>query len=101
MGMRAGVNMPGKERKATVEWFDARKGYGFIQCAETSESIFVHQTAIQMDNFRKLHEGQECTFELGSDDSDRPKAMNVVPGDIPPRRSRNARRKDSKKEDAE
>ena len=50
--------------QGTVKWFDDRKGYGFITPADGAKDIFVHHTAIQMDGFRTLAEGQEVEFEV-------------------------------------
>ena len=41
-----------------VKWFNAEKGYGFIE-QENGEDVFVHFTAIQGDGFRTLEEGQK------------------------------------------
>ncbi|MFE4197982.1 cold-shock protein [Paenarthrobacter sp. NPDC056912] len=49
----------------TVKWFNAEKGYGFITVDETGNDVFVHWSAIQMDGFRALEEGQRVEFELG------------------------------------
>lgn len=49
----------------TVKWFNAEKGYGFITIDETGDDVFVHWSAIQMDGFRALEEGQRVEFELG------------------------------------
>jgi cold shock protein len=49
----------------TVKWFNAEKGYGFITVDESGDDIFVHWSAIQMDGFRALEEGQRVDFELG------------------------------------
>ncbi len=49
--------------KGTVKWFDPKKGYGFIT-KEDGEDIFVHWTAIQMDGFKTLQEGQAVEFDV-------------------------------------
>lgn len=52
------------ERKdGVVKWFNVVKGYGFIGQPE-GEDVFVHFSAIQMNGFRKLKEGQKVEFEL-------------------------------------
>ena len=47
----------------TVKWFNAAKGYGFIQ-RENGEDVFVHFSAIQMDGYKTLNEGQLVEFEV-------------------------------------
>ncbi len=47
----------------TVKWFNDAKGYGFIS-QEGGEDVFVHHTAIQMDGFRTLKEGEQVEFEV-------------------------------------
>jgi CspA family cold shock protein len=49
--------------KGTVKWFNDTKGYGFIE-QEQGEDVFVHFSAIQMDGFKTLAEGQPVEFEL-------------------------------------
>jgi cold shock protein len=51
------------KEKGTVKWFNAAKGYGFIQ-RHTGEDVFVHYSAIQMSGYRTLDEGAEVEFEL-------------------------------------
>jgi cold shock protein len=50
----------------TVKWFNASKGYGFIE-RQGGPDVFVHFSAIQSDGYRTLHEGQvvEFTIEQG------------------------------------
>jgi len=50
-------------QRGVVKWFNDAKGYGFIQ-QEVGPDIFVHHTAIQMDGFRTLKQGQQVQFEL-------------------------------------
>jgi cold shock protein len=47
----------------TVKWFNDAKGFGFIS-QEGGEDVFVHHTAIQMDGFRTLKEGERVQFEV-------------------------------------
>lgn len=49
--------------KGTVKWFNESKGFGFIARA-AGEDVFVHQSAIQMDGFRTLQEGQAVQFDV-------------------------------------
>jgi CspA family cold shock protein len=47
----------------TVKWFNASKGYGFIE-RQGGPDVFVHFTAIQSDGFRTLQEGQRVEFSI-------------------------------------
>ena len=48
----------------TVKWFNDAKGYGFITPDGGSEDLFAHFSAIQMDGFKSLKEGQKVSFEV-------------------------------------
>ncbi len=47
----------------TVKWFNSEKGYGFISQSEGAD-VFVHFSAIQMNGYRSLEEGQQVEFEI-------------------------------------
>ena len=47
----------------TVKWFSNEKGYGFIE-REEGEDVFVHFSAINMDGYKSLTEGQHVSFEV-------------------------------------
>ena len=49
--------------KGIVKWFNAAKGYGFIQ-RSNGDDVFVHFSAIQMNGYRTLEEGAEVEFEV-------------------------------------
>ena len=51
------------KEKGIVKWFNAAKGFGFIQ-RSGGEDVFVHHTAIQMNGYRALDEGSEVEFEV-------------------------------------
>ena len=51
------------KEKGTVKWFNAAKGYGFIQ-RENGEDVFVHFSAIQTEGYRSLDEGSRVEFEV-------------------------------------
>ncbi|MBT0993135.1 cold-shock protein [Cellulomonas sp. DKR-3] len=51
--------------QGTVKWFNAEKGYGFITPDAGGADLFVHFSAIQVDGYRTLEEGQAVEFELG------------------------------------
>jgi CspA family cold shock protein len=48
----------------TVKWFNDAKGYGFITPDEGGEDLFAHFSAIQMNGFKTLKEGQKVSFEI-------------------------------------
>ena len=49
--------------QGTVKWFNASKGYGFIQ-RQSGEDVFVHFSAIQAEGYKTLNEGQAVEFEV-------------------------------------
>ena len=49
--------------EGTVKWFSNEKGFGFIE-REGGDDVFVHHSAIQMDGYRSLTEGQRVQFEV-------------------------------------
>jgi len=51
--------------KGTVKWFNAAKGFGFIQ-RESGEDVFVHFSAIQSNGYKSLDEGARVEFEVTS-----------------------------------
>ena len=62
--------------EGTVKWFSNRKGYGFIAKDEGGD-LFVHHSAINMEGYRTLNEGERVSFEI--EDGDRgPAAKNVM-----------------------
>ena len=63
-----------------VKWFNDAKGYGFITPDEKGEDLFAHFSAIKMDGFKSLKEGQRVTFDV----VDGPKgkqAANIMPAE--------------------
>ena len=50
----------------TVKWFNAQKGYGFIQPDDGSKDVFVHISAVQRANLSTLNEGQKIRYEIQS-----------------------------------
>ncbi|NCA89666.1 MAG: cold shock domain-containing protein CspD [Gammaproteobacteria bacterium] len=48
-----------------VKWFNNAKGYGFVRSDGNEEDVFVHFSAIDMDGYRTLKEGQKVQFEIG------------------------------------
>ncbi len=48
----------------TVKWFNAQKGYGFIQPDDGSKDVFVHISAVERAGLGSLNEGQKLSYEL-------------------------------------
>lgn len=48
----------------TVKWFNAQKGYGFIQLAQGGKDVFVHISAVERAGLSTLNEGQSVTFDV-------------------------------------
>jgi CspA family cold shock protein len=62
----------------TVKWFNATKGYGFIEPEDQSSDVFVHITAVQAAGLTDLQEGQKVTFELETGRNGKTSATNLV-----------------------
>lgn len=62
--------------KGVVKWFNAEKGYGFIE-NEGTEDLFVHFSEIQMDGYRTLNEGQAVEFDIVDGNNGKLQAANV------------------------
>jgi len=57
-----------------VKWYNARKGFGFVEQNDNEKDIFVHASAVKSAGFRRLEEGQEITFDV----EDSPKGPNAI-----------------------
>jgi CspA family cold shock protein len=74
----AGFNRRGSRLPdGTVKWFSNEKGYGFI-ARQGGDDVFVHFSAIDMDGYKTLAEGQPVEFEI-TDGPKGPQASNVRP----------------------
>lgn len=62
-------------KTGTVKWFNAKKGYGFISDDEGND-VFVHFSALMMDGFKVLEEGDKVQFEVVQGEKG-PQAANV------------------------
>ena len=63
--------------KGKVKWFDARKGYGFIE-KEDGTDIFCHFSVVNVEGYKTLKDGQEVEFEIESNEKGE-RAKNVTP----------------------
>jgi len=68
--------MPDERLEGTVRWFNARKGYGFIDRDDGQGSVFVHYSDIETDGYKSLEEGDKVSFEVIESDKG-PKAVKV------------------------
>ena len=62
----------------TVKWFNDAKGYGFITPGDGGEDLFAHFSAIKMDGFKTLKQGQRVTFDLKEGEKGK-QADNIKP----------------------
>jgi CspA family cold shock protein len=61
----------------TVKWFNATKGYGFIQPSDGSSDVFVHISAVERAGLQSLNDGQAVSFDLESGQKGRVSAVNL------------------------
>ncbi len=60
----------------TVKWFNAQRGYGFIQPSDGGKDVFVHVTAVQGAGLGTLVEGQKLSYDV-SNERGKPSATNL------------------------
>lgn len=60
-----------------VKWFNPEKGYGFIEREDGGGDVFIHFSAIQMEGFKTLNEGEQVEFEI-VEGARGPQASNVT-----------------------
>ncbi len=63
----------------TVKWFNATKGYGFIQPEDGTEDVFVHISDVQRSGIGDLAEGQKISFDLQRGQKGKLSACNLKP----------------------
>ncbi len=61
----------------TVKWFNAAKGFGFIQPEDGSKDVFVHISAVERAGLGTLREGQRVSFELERGQQGKTSAVNL------------------------
>ncbi|MFO1154489.1 MAG: cold-shock protein [Rhodospirillales bacterium] len=61
----------------TVKWFNATKGYGFIQPDDGSKDVFVHISAVERSSLGNLTEGQRVQFDLERGQQGKTSAVNL------------------------
>ncbi len=61
----------------TVKWFNATKGYGFIQPDDGSKDAFVHISAVERAGLKSLREGQKVNYELLAGKNGKTSAENL------------------------
>jgi cold shock protein len=61
----------------TVKWFNATKGYGFIQPSEGGQDVFVHISAVEKAGFSGLAEGAKISYELVTGRNGKQSAENL------------------------
>jgi len=61
----------------TVKWFNAVKGFGFIQPEDGSADVFVHISAVEQAGIRDLREGQKLSFDLERGKTGKMAAINL------------------------
>ena len=64
--------------KGTVKWFNAAKGFGFIQPNGGEKDVFVHQTALEAARLVQLADGQDVTFDIVTDGNGRQFVANMA-----------------------
>jgi CspA family cold shock protein len=61
----------------TVKWFNAQKGYGFIQPDDGTKDVFVHISAVERAGMNDLREGQKLSFEVERGQQGKVSAVNL------------------------
>ena len=66
--------------QGTVKWFNAQKGYGFIQPDDGSKDVFVHISAVEQAGLGSLNEGQSVSYDLENGRQGKTSAVNLKAG---------------------
>ena len=62
----------------TVKWFNATKGYGFIQPDDGGADVFVHISAVERSGLGSVNEGQKLSYDMETGRDGKAKAINLV-----------------------
>ena len=65
--------------EGTVKWFNAQKGYGFIQPDDGSKDVFVHISSVERAGLSSLNEGQKVSFDVERGQQGKTAAINLKP----------------------
>ena len=86
--------------KGIVNWYNARKGYGFITPDDKSDDVFVHATSLKTCGLKKLYTGSEVSFETDQDDKGkRVKSIKILKEAKPTEEKKSDNKKEVKKEE--
>jgi CspA family cold shock protein len=77
MARRPATNWSSLMASGTVKWFNAQKGYGFIQPTSGGPDVFVHISAVEQAGMDGLAEGQQLSYELEQGQRGRVSAVNL------------------------
>ena len=61
----------------TVKWFNATKGFGFIQPTDGSKDVFVHVSAVERSSLGRLNEGDKVSYDLERGQQGKISAVNL------------------------
>ena len=64
-------------KEGTVKWFNATKGFGFIEPEGGSKDVFVHISAVERSGLNGLNDGQKVTFDVEAGRDGRESATNI------------------------
>jgi len=71
------ILMEGLMSVGTVKWFNAQKGYGFIQPDDGGKDVFVHITAVERAGMSSLNEGQKLSYDIERGQQGKTSAVNL------------------------
>ena len=60
----------------TVKWYNARKGFGFVEREDSEKDVFIHASAVKAAGLKRLEVGQKISFDI-EESSKGPNAINI------------------------